>query len=278
MKTGVAGVFRAVSGWTAFIGLALVWGVVVAPLTLLLQRFWPGAREHFVRGTTAVLGAYVRWLPLLCLEVINPENRLEGARILVVNHQSRLDSPILIALEPRVCGPVRGYMLRVPLVGTVIRLLGFFDIDVGERASVAAVNHATEQARREDRPLLFYPEGTRSLDGEIGEFRRGAFRAAFDHELPIQPIVIEGIEAVLPPGTWLPPSPARYPVKVCYLDPLRPPFGSGGRRRVVRDMAERVRRSMAEELADLRARRHGERPQPAPAYAAGGAPGSDGRG
>jgi 1-acyl-sn-glycerol-3-phosphate acyltransferase len=140
------------------------------------------------------------------------------------------------------------------------------------------VNQATEQARREERPLLFYPEGTRSVDGEIGEFRRGAFRAAFDHELPIQPVVIEGIEQVLPPGVWLPRSPARYPVKVCYLEPLLPPFGSGERRRVVRDTAERVRRSMVEELANLRARRNSEPPRPVAACATGGSPGPDGLG
>ena len=252
---------RAIVGWALFVGLALFLGGVVAPLAFLLATVWPGARDRLAAFTSALFGSYVRWMPFMRLVVVNPEKRLEGARVLVANHQSRLDSPILMSLEPGVFGPVRGYMLKVPLVGWAIRLLGFFDIDVEPRAALRAVARAAERAIHEGKPLLFYPEGTRSRDLEIGSFHRGAFRVAFDHGIPIQPLVIEGIEHVLPPGTWRPSTPARYPIKVYYLDPVWLGPGDGSRRESVRDATERVRNAMVEQLAKLRAqRREDDRP------------------
>lgn len=242
-------------GWAEWVLLTLLWGLVLVPLTRLLAPVWPGAREAFASLTRVTLRAYVGHLSFAKLQVEGADQRLEGARILVANHQSRLDSPVLLALEPRLCGPVRGYMLRVPLVGSAIRLLGFFDADAGEAAAFDAMNRAAEAARARGGGLLFYPEGTRSVTGEIGPFRRGAFRAAVDHELPIQPVVIEGLDAVLPPGHVITPIRGRQRVRIRYLAPLHPPYGDGPRRDVVRALAERVRQSLVEELAKLRAER-----------------------
>jgi 1-acyl-sn-glycerol-3-phosphate acyltransferase len=235
--------------------LTLVWGILIVPSTLLLLPVWPDIRERFASLTRVALRAYVNQLSFLRLSVEGAENRIDGPRILVANHQSRLDSPVLLALEPRLCGPVRGYMLRVPIVGTVIRLLGFFDADAGESAVLDAMNRAAERARSRGGGLLFYPEGTRSETGEIGSFRRGAFRAAVDHDLPIQPVVIEGLDTVFPPGHVITPMSGRYPVRIRYLKPLHPPYGTGLRRDVVRDLAEQVRKSLVDELARMRAER-----------------------
>lgn len=232
----------------------LVWGLLVVPVTRLLQPLWPGVRARYARLTQRCMHAYVHHLPFARFLVEGREKRLDGPRILVVNHQSRLDSPLLLGLEPDVFGPVRGYMLRVPIVGRAIRLLGFFDADA-ELATFDAMNRAAERVRQSGGGLIFYPEGTRSKGGGIGPFHRGAFRAAVDHELPIQPVVIEGLDAVLPPGHAFPPVHGRYPVRVRYLAPLHPPYGTGSRREVVRALAERVRGRMVEALAEMRAER-----------------------
>jgi 1-acyl-sn-glycerol-3-phosphate acyltransferase len=245
----------ALLGWAVFLLLILLWGILVVPLTLLLLPVWPGVREHFTSLTRKALRAYVNQLSFLRICVEGAEMRIDGPRILVANHQSRLDSPVLLALEPRLCGPVRGYMLRVPIVGTVIRLVGFFDADAGQSAVFDAMNRAAERARSRRAALLFYPEGTRSATGEIGSFHRGAFRAAVDHDLPIQPVVIEGLDTVLPPGHVIPPVHGRYPARIRYLEALHPPYGTGLRRDVVRGLAEQVRSALESELASMRAER-----------------------
>ena len=248
----VAGAFL---GWIFFLVPALLWGVLVVPATLLLAPVWPGVRERFAALTSAVLRGYVRSLTFARFRLEGAEQRLEGARILVVNHTSRLDSPVMLAFEPRLAGPVRGYMLRVPLVGAVIRLLGFFDVDAGTLATFDAMQSAARHARAREGGLLFYPEGTRSKTGEIGPFHHGAFRAAVDHDLPIQPVVIEGLDVAFPPGHWLPPHPGRHLVRIRYLAPVRPPYPAGPRRDVVRALAQRVRADLVAELARLRAER-----------------------
>jgi 1-acyl-sn-glycerol-3-phosphate acyltransferase len=143
-------------------------------------------------------------------------------------------------------------MLRVPILGTVIRLMGFFDADTSESAVIDAMNRAAERASSRGGGLLFYPEGTRSAIGEIGSFRRGAFRAAVDHDLPIQPVVIEGLDTVLPPGHVIAAVLGRYPVRIRYLEPLHPPYGTSPRRDVVRGLAEQVRNTLVVELARMR--------------------------
>lgn len=244
----------AVAGWALWVLLTLLWGVLVIPVTLLLRPVWPGVVERYAALTRAVLHLYVNHLSFVRFQVEGLEKRLEGPRILVANHQSRLDSPVMLSIEPRLFGPVRGYMLRVPIIATAIRLLGFFDADA-DTATFAAMQRAAERARDTGGGLLFYPEGTRSETGEIGPFRRGAFRAAFDHDLPIQPVVIEGLDRAFPPGHAIPPVPGRHLVRIRYLEPIHPPYGSGSRRAVVRALAERVRRTLVDELARLRAQR-----------------------
>jgi 1-acyl-sn-glycerol-3-phosphate acyltransferase len=94
--------------------------------------------------------------------------------------------------------------------------------------------------------------------GEIGPFHRGAFRAAVDNDLPIQMVVIEGLDTVLPPGHAITPVLGRYPARIRYLEPLHPPYGSGHRRDVVRSLAEQVRNTLVDELARMRAERAGQ--------------------
>jgi 1-acyl-sn-glycerol-3-phosphate acyltransferase len=225
------------------------------PPTLLLLPLWPGVGERFAALTSAGLRLFVRTLPFARIRLEGADKRLEGPRILVVNHASRLDSPVLLAFEPRLAGPVRGYMLRVPVLGTIIRLLGFFDVDAGSSTTVAAMYRAAEHARKRDGGLLFYPEGTRSKSGEIGPFRRGAFQLAVDEGLPIQPVVIEGLDVVFPAGRVISPLRGRYLVRIRYLKPVRPPYGNGPRRDVTRYLAGRVRESLVEELEGMRAER-----------------------
>ena len=144
-----------VFGWTAVIGLILPLAILVVPIASLARRFWPTLHDRLVALTYAAIGALVRAMPFLKLRVEGRERRSPGACILVANHQSRLDSPVMIAVEPGVSGPVRGYMLRIPLIGSVIRLLGFFDVDASPRASLEAVDRVAPRARESGMSMLF---------------------------------------------------------------------------------------------------------------------------
>ena len=253
LRGGLRRVAGTVLGWVVFASLCLVWGVLVVPATAVLVRFRPDARDRFRELTQRTLGLYLRSLPFLELRVERPSAPLVGPRILVANHQSWLDPIVMMSLEPGVRGPSQPYMFRVPVVRSVLRLSGFFAATAGDPAPLERMAADAEAARRDGGALLFFPEGTRSRSGAVGSFRRGAFRVAFDHQLPVQPVVIAGLDRVLPPGHLIAQAPGRALVRVRYLEPRVPPFGPGPRRSVVRELGERVRSSIVEELTRMRA-------------------------
>jgi 1-acyl-sn-glycerol-3-phosphate acyltransferase len=251
--------FATFQGWLWVATLTLFFGVVWIPLALLLAPIWSGAGEWFADRTHRALALYGRTCLYMRVGVEGAERRGAGTRILVANHQSWLDPLVLMGIEPRLAGPVRRYMLRVPIFGTVVRLAGFFQSDVGELPSLDEVGRCVAVARARGGSLLFFPEGTRSKDGAIGPFHRGAFRTAFDHGLVIQPVVIEGLDRVLPRHGPIVQTYGRELVRVRYLAPIAPPFEIPGvpRRDVVRGLAERARAAIAEELEIMRKSRTG---------------------
>lgn len=243
---------RTLLGWALFGATCAVWALVVVPAALALGLVWPGAREAFRRLTRGALRLYVRSLLFVRLRVEGAEHRIEGPRVLVANHQSFLDPVVLMALEPRLAGPARAYAFRVPALRSVMRAAGFFPSDVGELPSLERLREAARGARERGEGLLFFPEGTRSRSGAVGPFHRGAFRTAWEFDLPVQPVAIEGLGRALPPGRLVGPEPGRQLVRIRYLPPLHPPFGEGRRREVVRALCERVQGAIVEEIARMR--------------------------
>ena len=242
-------------GYFVFATGSVLWGILGIPLALLLSRFWPRARDRFGDGTQLLLRAYIKRLPFIELHVDQSRRLAVGSRVLVSNHQSWLDPIVMLSLEPRVSGPARGYMFRVPIVRSILKLGLFFLSDSAEPAPLDRMRQGVQEALERRGALLFYPEGTRTRTGEIGAFRHGAFRMAVEYKLPIQPVVIEGLDQVFPPGSVIVQTQGRYLVRVRYLEPSQPPYAEGPQRRVVRELAQQVRSSMVEELARLRTER-----------------------
>ena len=243
-------------GYFVFVLGCIVWGGLGIPLTLILSRFWPSARDRFADGTQFLLGAYVRRLPFMRLDV-DRSRRIssDDSLVLVMNHQSFLDPIVMLSLEPRLSGPARGYMFRVPIVRSALKLGRFFLSDSGEPAPLDRMREGVQEALDRRGVLLFYPEGSRTRTGEIGDFHHGAFRMAVEYQLPIQPVVTDGLNRVLPPGSLILQTRRPVSVQVRYLDPIEPPYEEGLQRRVVRDLSEQVRLSMLEELKELRRER-----------------------
>jgi 1-acyl-sn-glycerol-3-phosphate acyltransferase len=242
-------------GYFFFVFGSILWGVLVIPITIVASRFCPRARDWFNEFTRATISVYVRLLPFLKLRVDRSENPHQGARILVANHQSWLDPIIMFALERRLSGPARGYLFRTPVLGSVLKFARFYLSDTGEPAPLGRMRQGVQEALENRGTLLFYPEGTRTRTGAIGDFHMGAFRMAVEYKLPIQPVVIDGLDRVFPSEGLLVKTRGRHLVQVRYLDPIEPPYGEGPQRRVVHELGRRVRLAMVDELDRLRRER-----------------------
>jgi 1-acyl-sn-glycerol-3-phosphate acyltransferase len=128
------------------------------------------------------------------------------ARVLTFNHGSTLDVPVGAALLPE--GGVlaiKAEMRALPLLGPACAALGSIFLDRGDRESAyASLKVSARRIQDEKLQVLIAPEGTRSPDGQLGQFKLGAFHLAFVAEAPILPLVLHNSAAIWPRGQIAP--------------------------------------------------------------------------
>ncbi len=127
--------------------------------------------------------------------------RPTGGCVVVANHSSHADAPALLAALPALSRPLvaaaQDYWFTDGWHRTVARgLMGAFPVrrNGGGTADLMGVC----QALRHGRTVVLFPEGTRSRDGDIAEFRSGAFRLAAAAGVPVVPVSITGTRRLLP--------------------------------------------------------------------------------
>ncbi|WP_427894289.1 lysophospholipid acyltransferase family protein [Kribbella sp. GL6] len=163
--------------------------------------------------------------------------KLDGPAIIVANHSSHLDTPLLLLSLPDA-------MRR----RTAFAAAADYFFDTWWRAAGSAIVFNTFPIERRGGKMsstpgdlladgwnvVVFPEGTRSPDGWVQRFRMGAAYLAVEHDVPIIPVGIKGSFAAMPRGRgW--PVPGRPAVHVRYGDPLRPAAGESAR-----DFAPRI--------------------------------------
>lgn len=125
-----------------------------------------------------------------------------GSAILVGNHQGMLDILALMSALPH--PPVfaaKAELFRIPLFGQAMRAMGHIPIYRGDRQkAIASINRGAKTLQKKGHQLAFFPEGTRSRDGKIHAFKKGAFVFALESKLPLVPFAINGSYACCPPG------------------------------------------------------------------------------
>jgi len=159
--------------------------------------------------------------------------------ILVANHQSIVDIPMLLAAFPR---PVRFLAKRelgeIFLFGRAMAAAGNLFIDRDDPRDAVRMLREAGGRLRDGRLMVVFPEGTRSGDGSIGEFRPGAFYLAQKSGAPVVPVFIDGGYRAIPKGS-LRVRPAGLLVRV--LPPLSAGEGAGGsKERIAASVRERL--------------------------------------
>jgi 1-acyl-sn-glycerol-3-phosphate acyltransferase len=120
-----------------------------------------------------------------------------GPALIVANHQSYFDIPLIAASTKRhVCFVARSTLAHSNLLGFIMRECGAVLIDRG-KGDRAAMRSMVEHLNRGDVVAIF-PEGTRSEDGRVGQFKGGALLAARKAGAPIVPVAIRGSHGVWP--------------------------------------------------------------------------------
>lgn len=129
------------------------------------------------------------------------EERLFSRRpaVFIWNHRNNFD-PLVVAKLVRggFTGVGKKELGRDPIFGTFGRLLDMVFIDRSDTAKAVATLNRVHRVIEKGISVLIAPEGTRSRTGELGEFKKGAFRLAMDAGIPIVPIVIRNASVLGP--------------------------------------------------------------------------------
>ena len=128
----------------------------------------------------------------------------EPAYLVLSNHTSHFDALSIYATLPIVgLRPVAKRELGyIPLFGWVLVLGAAIMIDRGDPQKAKASIDRAGKVIREGRPVLMFPEGTRTPQGELGHLKKGPFYLATAAKVPILPIALHGTGDVLRSGDW----------------------------------------------------------------------------
>ena len=196
-------------GWWAYqpykylvVAPALVLVTAFSAILVLILSFFTNARTASRRA--AVPWARVMaWVTPMRVEV-EGRNNIDPLQsyVLVSNHQSQFDIFVLYGwLGVDFKWVMKQELRKVLGVGVACERLGHIFIDRSNHAAAIATLEAARTKIVDGTSVIFFPEGTRSRDGQLLPFKRGAFRMAVDLGLPILPLTVTGTRDVLPANT-----------------------------------------------------------------------------
>src|ERR1700746_1217517 len=177
---------------TIFIAIFLSLYIIVAGIPLLLYTvisknpdalYWAGVRGvmFFVRA----VGVRVR--------IAGTERIPSGTCLFVANHTSAADAPAVVGAIPRrIEVSLKKSFFAYPIVGQSFHLAHFIPVDRSKQESAIASLEKAIEAMRAGQSFLIYPEGTRSPDGRLQEFKKGAVVMAIKDGVPIFPMACFG--------------------------------------------------------------------------------------
>jgi 1-acyl-sn-glycerol-3-phosphate acyltransferase len=171
---------------------------LVAPLLIALvlitrnENFIYSPVRMFIRAGLAMVGVRVE---VSGIERLDPKQTY----IFTPNHQSLIEVPLFVTYlgrNPAYLG--KKEVFKYPVFGYGIRLIGVVPVDRSNSpAAVESARLATENLRH-GKSYVVYPEGTRSRDGHLLPFKKGAFMMAIDAGVPVVPVTVSGATKIMP--------------------------------------------------------------------------------
>jgi len=122
-------------------------------------------------------------------KIINPNHEdFSKPAIIICNHQSFLDILCAVMLHPKLILFTNKWVWKSPVFGAVIRMADYYPVAEGVESSIDLLSGRVKNGYS----IVIFPEGTRSVDGNMKRFHKGAFYLAEKLNLDILPIVIDG--------------------------------------------------------------------------------------
>jgi len=182
---------------TLVVVLLLTPPLALAAMVISLLRPESDASVH--------IGRFWAWVLLGAMKVRTEYRGIDrppppSPYVFIANHQSLVDILAVVpALPTRIRFVAKRELFRIPIFGWALRAGGYVPIDRGRRQQ--AIRSLDEAGRRirAGRPFVLFAEGTRSRDGRMGPFKKGAFHVALQTGATVVPVAISGSWHILRP-------------------------------------------------------------------------------
>jgi 1-acyl-sn-glycerol-3-phosphate acyltransferase len=232
----------------------LTFGIIVIIWTPLVFLVWVTTMP-FDKGRYATGYTFRR----LCVvhQVLNPlwtfhtggqlPKNKRNPYVMVSNHESFVDMLLISHLKIEMKWMSKESLFKIPLAGWMMRMSGDISLIRGDRASGSAALDQCKIWLQRRVSVMIFPEGTRSVTGEMREFKDGAFRLAIETGTPVLPLVLHGTRTALRKHDW---RMGDSDAEVRVLEPI-PTVGMT--EADIPMLRDKVRNLMAAELATMRA-------------------------
>ncbi len=185
--------------------LVLAW-TVPATLAFGTQAIRTAARAGGAPGLHGLARAWARSILRVSgvrVAVSGAERIAPGrAHIFMANHSGNYDIPVLLAHLPvEFRWLAKAELFRIPVFGRAMHAVGCIPIDRSDRESAFGSLHRAGGVLAGGTSVMMFPEGTRSPDGTLLPFKKGGFMLALAAGVPIVPVALRGVRAVMPKGS-----------------------------------------------------------------------------
>jgi 1-acyl-sn-glycerol-3-phosphate acyltransferase len=173
-------------------------------LTLLVPLFiiFPAPKKkkkflyHYI---VQFFSAHIFLHPTIPIKIINEyQEKFKEPAIIVSNHQSVIDIMLMLLLHPKILIVTNERVWKHWLWGAILRYADYYPAFAGYDNMMADIKRKVKYGYS----LMVFPEGTRSIEGEIRRFHKGAFMMAKELNLPILPIMLHGVNETLRKGEF----------------------------------------------------------------------------
>ena len=145
-------------------------------------------------------------LSLVSVDVRGRENISQGqSYVFVANHQGAYDIfSIYGYLGHNFRWMMKKSLEKIPLVGLACKMSGHIFVDKSSPRAIRETMETAEKRLAGGMSVVVFPEGSRTPDGRLHRFKRGAYMLAMEFKLPVVPVTIDGAYAVMPRSATLP--------------------------------------------------------------------------
>jgi len=190
------------TSWVLLVGTIVT--IYHAGSVVFRTRFWRRNLHCACDKACRRWAQNILWAAKVRVDLEGVENlRTDEPQIIVSNHQSWFDVFALAAHLPvRYRFVAKRELGEVPIFGKAWKACGHVSVDRGNReAAIESLDQAWREISDEKLTMVLFPEGTRSPDGRLKKFKKGAFVLAVQGQVPLVPVAVVGSRAVMRKGS-----------------------------------------------------------------------------